>query len=125
VSRTAAALVTAILVALAGCGESIVRPSVSFDDARPYPGACRDLGLKEIACDALVEEARSRLGVPHGAIRSVDLLASDRCGTTREILCTRGGAAFMGGVRFTLADGSMPWVSIVCIPGQREAYCPQ
>jgi hypothetical protein len=74
---------------------------VFFGDARAYREGCGAVQLVGEVCDAVVEEARSRLGVNHSAMEAIDILTEDRCGEARELLCTRA-TAFIAGVRFTL-----------------------
>jgi hypothetical protein len=74
------------------------------------------------ACDAAVEHARAKLGVNLLDIESIDLLTEDRCGATREVLCTRS-IAFVTGVRFILRDGSVVWDTVTCGPAQKEIFC--
>lgn len=111
------------LVLAAACGTPAASTApVYFGDAQPYPGGCAELQIVGEACDAIVENARVRLGVDLASIHAVDILTEDRCGDVRELLCTRT-TAFIAGVRFTLKDGSRLWTAVFCAPSTTAIYC--
>lgn len=116
-----------VLVLLVGSGCEPGPPpttQVDFSDAVTVTDGCERLGPEPERCAAVIDEARLALDLRAEDVTETSLLTEDRCGPTREELCSRSGS-FVAGVQFTLTDGSIRWATVVCLPDSPAPSCPR
>jgi hypothetical protein len=126
-----AALATQNLVAARlGGGEWRIWLDMSPDGyGVSYPDGCRFFDLSNRRCDAVMNAARTALGIDPATVEGIDLMPDQACGGSNRDpdsldICVRT-MAFVAGVRFHLADGTTLRHDVFCGPGPSTLVCSE